>query len=67
MYDAQLEMSFGSQSACLAQRPRRPNRAQWWFQRMRQIVDRAIDPAPPARPEQTWLAGTERRPTLSRR
>jgi hypothetical protein len=32
-------------------------RSRWWFDRMRQLVDTAIDwsPTPPPRPEQTWL------------
>lgn len=43
-------------------RPRRMGRANWWFDRMRQIVDRAMDwqPAPPPRPEQIWFAGAHR-------
>jgi hypothetical protein len=57
MTNAQLELSFGA----LRMRPtltisRRSSirNPQWWFQRMRQIVDRALDwqPAPPPRPEQ---------------
>ena len=55
--NAQLELSFGM----LRVRPTLTNsrrssirNPQWWFQRMRQIVDRALDwhPAPPPRPEQ---------------
>ena len=36
-------------------------RAQWWFRRMRQIVDGALDwePAPPPRPEQISFAGKD--------
>ena len=36
---------------------RRQTRAQWWFQQMREVVDKAFDwqPAPPARPEQIWF------------
>jgi hypothetical protein len=64
MTNAQLELSFGSRSV----RPtptttRRPSirNPQWWFQRMRQIVDRALDwqPAPPPRPEQIDLPGRD--------
>ena len=57
MYDAQLEMGFGNDAGCITRRQRRLNRAQWWFQRMRQIVDHAIDwqPVPPPRPEQMQL------------
>ena len=38
-------------------RPARPGRARWWFSQMRQVVNSALDwkPAPPARPEQTYL------------
>ena len=59
MYHAQLEMSFGAKIRLLSRRQRRLSRAQWWFQRMRQIVDRTIDwqPAPPPRPEQIWFSG----------
>ncbi|MCX6922651.1 MAG: hypothetical protein NT154_05465, partial [Verrucomicrobia bacterium] len=36
--------------------------SRWWFERMRQIVDRAFDwqPAQMPRPEQIWLPGTHR-------
>ena len=67
MYDGQLEMSFGGARGCASPRQRRLSRAQWWFQRMRQVVDGARDwqAAPPARPEQTWLPGTHRQPDLA--
>jgi hypothetical protein len=60
MFDGQIEMSFGNGNRRINRRRRRLSRAQWWFQRMRQVVDRAIDwqPVPPPRPEQIWLAGT---------
>ena len=66
MYDAQLEMSFGSACHQPTRRQRRLNRAQWWFQRMRQMVDRAVDwqPVPLPRPEQIWLPGTSRQVAL---
>jgi hypothetical protein len=37
---------------------RRPRRAHWWFQRMRQIVERALDrePAPQPKSEQIYLS-----------
>jgi hypothetical protein len=59
MHNAQLEMSFQGATRVLSRRQRRLSRAQWWFQRMRQIVDRAIEwqPSPPARPEQIWFPG----------
>jgi hypothetical protein len=57
MFDAQLEMSFGTLPAQVGKTQRRASRAQWWFARMRQVVDRAMDwqPAAPARPEQIWF------------
>ena len=66
MYDAQLEMSFGSRAGRLTRRQRRLTRAQWWFRHMREIVDRAIEwqPAPRPRPEQTWFPGLHRQPLL---
>jgi hypothetical protein len=65
MTDAQLELSLGSPRATLSPRAKRQSSAltsRWWFERMRQIVDRAFDwePAPPPRPEQIWFPGTHR-------
>ena len=55
----QLELAFAAAAACPAvgRRQRRLSRASWWFQRMRQIVDRACDwqPVLVPRPEQIWL------------
>jgi hypothetical protein len=51
MLDGQLEMSFGQAGQFTARRQRRQSRAQWWFQRMRQIVDRATDWQPVRRPD----------------
>ena len=36
---------------------RRLSRANWWFQQMREVVDKAADwrPSPPARPEQIYF------------
>ena len=66
MYNGQLEMSFSNGRGCrtVSRRQRRLNRAQWWFQRMRQVVERATDwqPAPPPRPEQIWFSGVHRSP-----
>jgi hypothetical protein len=41
----------------LNHRQRRLSRSRWWFAQMRRAVDTALDwqPAPPARPEQTWF------------
>ncbi len=38
-------------------RQRRLQRAHWWFEQMRQVVDRALDrrPVPPAPPEQVYF------------
>ena len=59
MRNEQIEMNFGDRKpACDATRhQRRRVRTQWWFQQMRLAVDRAVDwsPAPPARPEQTYI------------
>ena len=57
MFYGQVEMSFGQSSRPGSYRRKRQNRARWWFDRMRQIVDRATDwqPVPPARPVQIWF------------
>jgi len=59
--NSQLEFSHLNGHGCLSlERPqRRPQRAAFWFARMRQVVERAIDwrPAPPPRPEQVWFPG----------
>ena len=64
----QMELGFGS-FACQtpAARRRRLNRANWWFQRMRQLVDRACDwqPAPEPRPEQIWFPNTHRESAIA--
>jgi hypothetical protein len=70
MFDGQLELSFETGPGCssMSRRSRRTSRAQWWFQRMRQVVDCALDrqPALSPRPEQLVLAGTHRQaPTAS--
>jgi hypothetical protein len=65
MTDTQLELSLGASRMTQSPRTNRsssPFTARWWFNQMHQIVDRAFDwqPAPPARPEQTWFPGTHR-------
>jgi hypothetical protein len=65
MTDTQLELSLDASRAPQSLRtnhPPSPFTSRWWFQQMRQMVDRAFDwqPAPPPRPEQTWLPGTHR-------
>jgi len=54
------QMELGLNGLGDSRSPRRQGRAsrgQWWFERMRRIVASATDwePAPPARPEQTYL------------
>jgi len=55
----QMELGLGKTRPCpSAKRPqRRMSRANWWFQQMREIVDKAVDwqPAPPPRPEQIYF------------
>jgi hypothetical protein len=70
MTDAQLELSLGTpRVASLPRANRHPStfNSGWWFQRMRQIVDRAFDwqPAPPPRPEQIYFPGTHRRVSVN--
>jgi len=55
------QMEIGFQTPRLRptlRRARRQTRARWWFQRMRTVVNQALDwtPAPTARPEQIYLA-----------
>ena len=60
--DEQLEMAFSGAPGCRTQVQRRLTRAQWWFHRMRKLVDHAVDwrPAPPPRPEQIWFPSVRR-------
>ena len=55
----QMELGLDKARSCRSsQRPqRRLSRANWWFQQMREVVDRAVDwrSAPRARPEQIWF------------
>jgi hypothetical protein len=58
----QLELGFnGERAANFApqHRQQKLHRAKWWFAQMRRAVDaaRGWQPAPAARPEQTWLPG----------
>ena len=63
----QLELGFATTCPPAGYRPRRLARANWWFQVMRQLVDRATDwqPAIPARPEQRWFPNTYRTVSLA--
>ena len=58
MIKAQMELAFEHTrpSQPRSRRQRRLSRARWWFEQMRQVVDRALDrPAPHGRPEQIYL------------
>jgi hypothetical protein len=62
----QLELGLAGANRCprIVQRQSRVNRANWWFNQMRQVVDRAFEwqPAPRFRPEQIMLTdGQEQR------
>ncbi len=69
MIDAQLELSLEAQQNRFSRNgARRPaaNTRRWWFERMREIVDRARDwePAPAPRPEQTSFGTLYRQATI---
>ena len=72
MRNEQMELSLAEAAAAAAaanrcprggRRDRRFNRANWWFNQMRQVVEHAIDwePAPRFQPEQIWLPENIRR------
>ena len=61
--EPQLELAFAAGCRPEARRPGHPSRANWWFQRMRQIVDRARD-WQPAPPEQIWFPNAYREISL---
>jgi hypothetical protein len=60
----QLELGLAGANRCprAVKRERRLNRANWWFDHMRQVVDRALDwePAPRFQPEQIWLTEVQK-------
>jgi len=61
--DSQMELTFKNGApALVTTRQKRLNRASWWFNRMRSIVDTAFDwkTAPQPRPEQIWLESLTR-------
>jgi hypothetical protein len=63
MDNQQMELGFGTARARLTatRRQRRLTRASWWFERMRQAVDRAFDRAAVTpRPEQIWFPNARR-------
>ena len=59
-----MELGLTGANHCprAAQRERRLNRANWWFDQMRQIVDQAFDwePAPRFQMEQAWLTDDQK-------
>jgi len=61
--DQQLELGFnGLTPPATTGREGRIARADWWFNRMRTIVENAMDWSAPAkpRPEQIWMPGANR-------
>ena len=60
---SQLELGFAGRRTREFARQRRVQRARWWFNQMRRVVDRAVGwpAASPARPEQVCLALAGRR------
>jgi hypothetical protein len=64
MFDQQMELGIENAKLCpsVVRREQRARRARWWFDRMRQIVQQAVDhrPAPEPRPEQIWFTGAHR-------
>ncbi len=61
--NSQLELGLGSRIQRSSVRKTRTQRARWWFNRMRQVVDNAFDwGSAPARAEQMWMPGSYRLP-----
>ena len=60
--DNQLELGFNGLPRRAPGRQGRIARAQWWFGRMRTIVEEAMDwnAAAGPRPEQIWIPGASR-------
>ena len=59
----QLELGFNAQQSRIYGRPRtRVTRAKWWFAKMREAVESAIDwqSEVPPRAEQIWIPGANR-------
>jgi hypothetical protein len=59
----QLELGFNGTQHRIFGRPRpRVTRAQWWFAKMRQAVENAVNwpNETPSRPEQIWMPGANR-------
>ncbi len=71
MTNNQMELGLGGEQigTGIVGTPRRETRikrAAWWFGRMRQLVDGAMDwhAESAGRPEQTWLPGAQRQVQL---
>jgi len=64
MFDQQMELGIENAKVCpsVVRREQRARRARWWFDRMREIVEQAVDrhPAPEPPPEQIWFKGAHR-------
>ncbi len=60
--DRQLELGFNGlrPRTNAARREGRIARAGWWFARMRNIVERAMETTGEPRPEQIWIPGASR-------
>ena len=60
----QLELGLAAANRCprVTRREQRLNRANWWFDQMRQVVDRAFDWEPAPRPQSEQILLTENRP-----
>ncbi len=62
--DQQLELGLGGGKPVMriARREKRMARAAWWFNKMRAVVNGAMDwpPAGHPRPQQEWLPGAYR-------
>ena len=59
----QLELGFNGMQSRIYGRPRtRVTRAQWWFAKMREVVENAVSwqDETPAHPEQTWMPRANR-------
>jgi len=64
MTNQQMELGLGGTKIEIVagRRESRIQRAAWWFERMRETVNKAMDwqPAGEPRPEQIWLPGSHR-------
>jgi hypothetical protein len=59
----QLELGFNTTQSRIYGRPRtRVTRAQWWFAKMREAVENAVNwqNEMPPHPEQIWMPGANR-------